>query len=128
MDNECLNATISLIHLLPMYSSFFCCTVDPPDISKHPNDQSVATGADITFKIVASGDSLEFQWQKNGVDIATNESRLCSSKPNTSTLQILCVKKSDQGHYRCLVKNPVEQSGKSSYDAKLTICKFVLSW
>ena len=114
----------------PAYVSpdFFFFKVDPPDISEHPNDQSVATGADITFKIEASGDSLEFQWQKNGVDIGTNEYRLCSSKPNTSTLQILCVKKSDQGHYRCLVKNPIEQSGKSSYDAKLAICKFVLSW
>jgi len=86
----------------------------------------VATGADITFKIVASGDSLEFQWQKDGDDIGTNESWLCSSKPNTSTLQIPCVKKSDQGHYRCLVKNPVECSEISSYEAEITVCKFVL--
>ena len=86
----------------------------------------MATGADITFKIVASGDDLQFQWQKDGDDIGTDESRPCSSKPNHSTLQISCVKKSDQGHYRCLVKNPVELSGTSSYEAKLAVCKFAL--
>ena len=111
---------------IPVISYFFL-TVDPPDIIQHPKDQSVATGAGITFRIEASGDSLEFQWQKDRDDIGSNESWLCSNKPNTSTLQIPCVKKSDQGHYRCLVKNPVEQSGKSSYEAKLAVCKFLLS-
>ena len=100
--------------------------VGPPEITQHPKDQSVATGTDTTFTIVASGDNLQFQWQKDGDDIDSNESRLCSSKPNNSTLRIPFVKKSDKGRYKCLVKNPVKHSGKLSYEAKLEICKFVL--
>ena len=67
------------------------------------------------------------KWSKWWDDIGTDESRLCSSKPNHGTLQISCVKKSDQGHYRCLVKSPVELSGTSSYKAKLAVCKFAFS-
>ena len=114
----------SPIRLLPNFP--FCLTVDPPEITQHPKGQSVATGADITFTIVASGDNLQFQWQKDGDDIGSNESWLCSSKPNTSTLKIPCVKKSDKGCYKCLVKNPVECSEVSSYEAEVTVCKFVV--
>ena len=112
-----------LVDLLPNFLLFH--TVNPPHITRNLEDQSVATGANITFRIEASGDSLEFQWKKNGDDIDSNESRLCSSKPNTSTLQIPCVKKCDQGHYKCIVKNPVEHSEVSSHEADLTVCKFV---
>ena len=102
-------------------------TVDPPHITKNLEDKSVAIGADITFRIEASGDSLEFQWKKNGDDIDGNESQLCSSKPNTSTLHIPTVKESDKGCYKCLVKNPSEIE-ISSHEAELTICKFVAKY
>ena len=42
-----------------------------------------------------------------------------------STLHIQCVKKSDKGYYRCLVKNAFEESGKLSSEAELGICKSV---
>ena len=71
------------------------------------------------------GDELQFLWQKDDKDIDKNESQLqCSQTDNTSTLHIQHVKKSDQGHYKCLVKNPVGKSGKTSHEAELTVCEF----
>ena len=98
-------------------------TVDSPKITQHPESQSVVTGTSITFTVRATGVELQFLWQKDGKDIDRNEPRLqCSRTDNTSTLSIQHVKKSDQGHYKCLVKNLVEET---SYDAELTVCEFV---
>ena len=84
------------------------------------------TGALIAFTVEAMGDSLQFQWQKDGKGIDRDKSRLqCSQSDNTSTLCIQQVEKSDQGHYKCLVTNPVEKNGKSSHVAELTVREFV---
>ena len=69
---------------------------------------------------------MEFQWQKNERNI-DNESRFNLSRcADTSTLCIQHTEKSDKGHYRCLIKNPVEKNGKSSKKADLSVCKLVL--
>ena len=101
--------------------------VDPPEIMQDPESQSVATGTDTTFRVDATGDDLQFQWQKDERNITDNESRFKVSKTaDTSTLCIQHSKKSDKGHYRCLIKNPVEKKGKSSKKADLSVCKLVL--
>ena len=106
-------------------SDHFSLTLDPPQIIQDPEKQSVPTGTDIIFSVEAAGDDLQFQWQKNGQNIDSNESRFSPSQTNgTSTLQIQCVKKSDKGHYKCLVKNPVKQ--KLSSEVELEVCKCVL--
>ena len=51
----------------------------------------------------------------------SNEPRFQGDR--TSTLQIRCVEKSDEGHYKCLVKYFFEKSGKPSSEAKLRVCK-----
>ena len=101
------------------------CTVN---ITQHPEDQSVTTGAHINFHVEATGyDVLQFQWQKDGKDIDINEPRFSSEETNgASTLQIQCVKKRDKGYYRCIVKNAFEESGKPSSDAELRVCKSVV--
>ena len=105
---------------------FFFLSADPPKVIRHPKDQSVSTGADVTFTVEGAGDELQFQWQKDGADIDTSESRFSFSQTDhSSILQIQCVEKSDEGHYKCLVKNPVEQSGKPSSEAELKVCKYV---
>ena len=99
----------------------FFLTVDPPQITKNMENQSVATGADVTFTVEATGDYLRFQWQKDSENIDSSDSRFSSKQTDsTSILQIKCVKKSDKGHYNCLVKNPV---GMTSSAAELTVCK-----
>ena len=107
-------------------SAFFFLSADPPKIITHPKDRSVSTGADITFTVETTGDELQFQWQKDGADIGTSESRFSFSQTDhSSTLQIRCLAKSDEGHYKCVVKNPVEQRGKPSSEAELKVCKYV---
>ena len=101
--------------------------VDPPEVTQGPESQSVATGADITFKVEATGDEIVFQWQKNERSIIDNESRFnFTGSADTSMLCIQRTEKSDKGHYRCLVKNPVEKKGKPSKKASLSVCKLVI--
>ena len=106
--------------------------VDPPNITRHPETQSVATGTNTSFRVEATGDDLQFQWQINGDNVDSSEPRLqtqCSSSGNASILHIKDTKKSDKGHYRCLVTNPVERSGKPSNEADLSVCKlFSMVW
>ena len=84
------------------------------------------TGTSLALTVEATGDDLQFLWRKDCKDIDKNESRLqCSQTDNTSTLHIQHVKKSDQGHYKCIVKNPVRESEAISDVARLTVCEFV---
>ena len=93
----------------------FFHSVDPPKIIRHPENHSVATGADTMFTVETTGDELQFQWQKDGIDIDSSEPRLqCNSTRNISTLYIKYTNKSDKGHYRCLITNPVERRGLHS--------------
>ena len=99
--------------------------VDPPNITRHPENKSVAAGVSTFFTVEATGDNLQFQWQKDGKEIDSNESRLqCNDTDNTSTLHMNAVEKSDKGHYKCLVKNPVEINGKTTCVAELTVGEF----
>jgi len=83
------------------------------------------TGTPIAVTVEATGDNLQFLWVKDAKNIDKNESRLqCSQTDNTSALHIQHVKKSDQGHYKCLVKNLVEKSGTKSDVAELIVREF----
>ena len=99
--------------------------VDPPKITQHPKNQTVSIGADITFTVKATGNNLQFQWQKNNENIDnSNASRFSfQQRDNVSTLQIHCVEESDKGHYKCIVKNAIEQT---SEEADLTVCKLAV--
>lgn len=41
-----------------------------PEIVSHPADQTIKEGASAIFSVVAVGDSLTYQWQRNGIDIS----------------------------------------------------------
>ena len=75
------------------------------------------------FRVKATGDILQFQWQKNHTDIHDQDSRYCGA--DTNSLHILLVEKGDEGCYRCLVKNYIGE--KFAIDAVLTVSKLVLS-
>ena len=84
--------------------------------------------ADITFSVETTEDhDLQFQWQKDGKDIDSDESQFSLSQTvHSSILRIQCVEKSDKGHYKCFVKSPVERSRiKSLHAAELQVCKFI---
>ena len=99
-------------------------SADPPKITLHPKDQSVATGADVTFEVKATGDDLHFQWLKDQSDLDDSD-RCCGT--HTNKLRLVEVEKADKGHYRCLVKSLV---GKElSDEAFLTVSKwFMFVW
>ena len=96
-------------------------SADPTKITRHPKDQSVATGTDVTFQVKATGDDLHFQWLKDQSDL-DDSGRCCGT--HTNKLCLVEVEKADKGHYRCLVKSLV---GKElSDEAFLTVSKWLM--
>ncbi|CAM2070735.1 Immunoglobulin domain-containing protein [Sulfidibacter corallicola] len=67
-----------------------------PAISSQPSSQAACSGDNVTFSVTATGDSLGYQWRKNGVDIggATSSSYMLSS-----------VSGSDAATYTCVITN-----------------------
>ena len=86
------------------FNLFFFLTVNPPKISRHPKNQSVAIGVNIEFSIEATGKSIQFQWQKDGNDLM-NSGKYYGV--HTDRLRIVAVEGIDEGDYRCLVENDV---------------------
>ena len=99
--------------------------MDPPRITRHPEKKLLVTGADAVFTVEATGDELQFKWQKDGECIDEHEPWFhCSQTDTTSTLCIKHVSKDNKGHYQCVVKNRVKMSGKVSNEAELLVCEF----
>ncbi|HSW45504.1 MAG TPA: immunoglobulin domain-containing protein, partial [Phycisphaerae bacterium] len=89
----------------------------PPAITQHPTNQTVAPGATATFTVQASGDpTLTYQWQKNAVNI-TNGGNISGAA--TATLQISNCSSADQANYRCVVTSPYGSA--TSNAATLTV-------
>ena len=80
-------------------------------------------GKEAVFTVEATGDSLQFQWQKNRCDLLDG-GRYCDTEKHT--LRIVDIEKGDKGRYRCIVKNDV---GKESFsdEALLTVSKLVIA-
>ena len=83
---------------------FIFLTVGPPKIIRGPANQSIATGENTEFNIEIIGNHLQFQWQKDGIDLSDGDKY---RGINTDTLHIMTVEESDEGHYRCLVMSDV---------------------
>ena len=65
---------------------------------------NVKAATDVTFTVVASGGSLLYQWQKNGVDIS--DTPLKYSGTETDTLTVINVHDpEDEGAYSVVVAN-----------------------
>jgi hypothetical protein len=69
----------------------------PPSITKHPTNQSVSLGANVTFSVLAAGTtSLSYQWRFNEVDLP--------GKTNTS-LVLTNLQLTSAGGYAVVVSN-----------------------
>ncbi|MGZ3899911.1 MAG: PQQ-dependent sugar dehydrogenase [Bacteroidia bacterium] len=85
-----------------------------PIITGQPVSQSISAGQAVTFQISASGSlPLNYQWQKNGVNI---------SGATNSSLTISNVQSSDAGVYRAVVTNGFGSA--VSNGATLTVTAF----
>ena len=91
--------------LIPPFNFVFFFTVGYLKIIWHPENKSVATGKETSFSIGASGDNLQFQWQKDGSDLSDGDKYW---GVNTNILRIVKLEKGDKGCYKCLVKNKIE--------------------
>jgi len=70
--------------------------LSPPVITSAPADQRVNAGAQAQFSVTAMGDSLSYQWRRNGVALAGKTGAL---------LLLSNVQTSNQGSYDVVVKN-----------------------
>ncbi len=82
----------------------------PVSITTPPVDQNVALGDDATLTIIATGDNLAYQWQKEGADITGETS---------TSLLISNISVADEGNYACVVSNSC--SSKTSNIAAVSI-------
>ena len=82
----------------------------------------MVSGTKTEFKVEATGEKLQFQWQKECVDITNGDGYRDTDTP---TLRILNVEKKHTGQYRCHVTNYVDK--KYSTDALLTVSKFFVT-
>jgi len=83
----------------------------PPDVTLHPQSRTVPPGGSVIFSIIAAGTfPMEYQWQKNQLDI---EAAI------DSTYTIDPVNESDEGNYRCVVTN--DYGSDTSDEAVLTV-------
>ena len=90
--------------------------MDSPKITGHPTLQFfIVPGQSASLTVTATGDSLSYQWQKDGVDISTGST--------STTYTISSVTESDEGEYRCVVSNAANTA--TSTAANLTVCKYV---
>ncbi|KAB2868550.1 MAG: hypothetical protein F9K37_10040, partial [Bacteroidales bacterium] len=69
---------------------------EPTTITAQPASTSKCIGDNATFSIAATGTNINYQWQKNGVDLASATS---------STFTINNVNKSDEGTYTCIISS-----------------------
>ncbi len=85
------------------------CT-DAPAIATQPQSQTISLGSPVTFSVVATGPSLQYQWYKNNATIGG---------ANASSYTITSVVQNDAGDYYCMVSNSC--GGISSNIATLTV-------
>ena len=65
-------------------------------ITTQPVSQTVDESESVTFSVTATGDNIQYQWEKDGIDI---------SGATANTLTISSVSQSDEGAYQCVVGN-----------------------
>ncbi len=90
--------------------------LEPVLVTTQPTDQTATIGSDATFTIVATGDNLTYQWQKEQVAITGETS---------ASLIIANVTLTDEGDYTCVVSNSC--SSLVSNTAQLTTSDMPIS-
>ena len=77
------------------------------------------------FTVVATGDELIYQWQRDGSNLMDTSGML--EGVTTAMLMVLNVQGEDEGSYRCVVTNGAGDSVTSD-DAILTVGKLCHDW
>ncbi len=89
----------------------------PPDIITQPVSQSVTTGSNVNFTVMATGAGpLSYQWQRNQLDLSDGGHYFGCT---TNTLRVVNCDSNDVASFRCVVSNPYGST--NSADATLTV-------
>ena len=111
------------------WTTVSCEFVEPaPEITftQHPTDEQICAGDDITFTVVATGDTgLQYQWQEDrGLGFVDLTNTGIYNGTTTATLQLFNVPVTYNGYlYRCLVSGD-EAPEVASDAATLTVNAF----
>lgn len=109
MQGSTLSDNLSTSHFAVIT---FLHAVAPVRISNiHPVNATVDEGAAAIFRVEALGDSLTYQWLKDGSSLIDTSGKL--EGVNTSELRILDVQTGDEGFYSCRVSNGAGDSKMS---------------
>ena len=73
----------------------------PPQISSEPQGGGWSAGSTVTLSVAASGDTVAYQWRKNGVAIDTSS---CPSAAS-ATLTLAYASAADAAVYDCVITN-----------------------
>ena len=102
---------------LAFLSPFKVCAALAPSITTQPQSQSLITGSNAVFAVVASGQApLSYQWSFNGSNLA-NSSHIGGATSATLTVSNITV--ADAGPYRVVVSN--NHGSATSTNATLTV-------
>lgn len=80
-------------------------------INTQPASAAVVSNLPASFTVVASGDTLTYQWYKNGAAVSNGGT---ISGAQTPTLSISAVQPADAGNYTVVVQNPCSGAGVTS--------------
>lgn len=81
------------------------------EITTQPVDVNVTEGEEATLSVMANGDAISYQWQKDGEDI---------SGATDSNLILAASSKQDEGVYQCVISNDCNTI--TSVEAMLLVC------
>ncbi|MBO4677480.1 MAG: hypothetical protein J5633_08040, partial [Oscillospiraceae bacterium] len=114
-------------HTYPAYSSAAALTVisaSKPTITTQPKAKTVAAGAKATFKVVASGEGLSYQWQYRTSGSSTWKNKTGA----TSASYTVTAKESYDGiQYRCKVSNAAGTVTSKAATLTVTAAKPVIT-
>lgn len=94
-----------------VYDIFYSTGAQPPTITQHPQNQTVALGESVTFTCDAQGaEPLSFLWQRNIVNLNATQSSYTLSNVNMAD---------DGAKFRCIASN--NDGSVNSNEATLTV-------
>ncbi len=89
-----------------------------PTITTQPASKTVAMGASVTFKVVASGSGLSYQWQYKSPSMSSWKNTTVSGA-KTASITMTATTERNGNQYRCIVSNA--NGSVTSSAAKLTL-------
>ena len=86
----------------------------------HPSNKILTQGGRTNFSVMASGDGMTYQWQRNGMNIEANNNRFEGVFENILIINDIQIQ--DAGEYKCIVFNGAGDNATSN-EAILTVSK-----